>query len=366
MTANDTINLLPPDEKAEAEKLLERSRSNNTPKDLEYTQPSNGFGVGSDNFANSTVKNIAVNSPVASVSPKNNSASMPEDMDIDGGLSVPEVKVSYNPVSPAVSVAVADPIPVSARPVFTSAPAAPTTPVNNPVSASILDSATPLSFNSPAQNSGNFNVPVNEVMKNLVAEKNNINSNSLSLQAELQSGPREHPLVKVVVWLTLTVVVCGACGGSLLWKLSGLKKNNLNLENQIKNTESSIAQMGEVKTKIQALENKVNRAQELLKKHIYPTNILAYLENYTLAGTAYAGLSIENGKDLSLKTTTASYESAARQVKLLQMAADFSKEVKISEIKMGNSKDGSRAGFNLTLTLADQVFQFKEKINRPQ
>jgi len=345
MTANDTINLLPPEEKAQAEKILGKSRGNDKLGDFEYNQPLASPATG-DNFTNPVVKNtVAVPAPASSspIQPAP-ARSILEDMDIDSSAVAATI-------APAVELPTPPPPPPPPAPVWTS-PAVPTPP--------------PPPVPTPISNNNGFNIPISEPVNNPFENKNEALPVSLLPQSDQKAAVRGRSMAGMIIWLVLCLIIVGGYGATLMWRLNNLKQINQGIDNQIKETEKNIAAMGEVKTKVQALQNKVTRAQELLTKHSYPTNLITYLEYYTLSGTAYSGLSINTGKDLALKTTAASYESAARQVKLLQIAKDFSQEVKISEIKMSKTKDGERAGFNLTLILADNVFQFKEKITRPQ
>lgn len=111
------------------------------------------------------------------------------------------------------------------------------------------------------------------------------------------------------------------------------------------------------------LAGRITSIASLRKNKLAWSNFFELLEKYTLDGVYYNNLSMDTSGSFLLPGVADSYETAAKQLALLNNASDFVKDAKISNIQIfSDGKTGSSGiSFQLRLVLADHVFSLKAK-----
>jgi len=98
---------------------------------------------------------------------------------------------------------------------------------------------------------------------------------------------------------------------------------------------------------------------DLFNKHIYWSNLFELIEKYTLEDVYFGGFTAGSSGGLSLNASGKSYDSAARQLKLLQSeeAKEFVKSASINSV----ISSGDSVQFNVNLVLNDKLFFYDFK-----
>jgi Tfp pilus assembly protein PilN len=110
---------------------------------------------------------------------------------------------------------------------------------------------------------------------------------------------------------------------------------------EIAKVEAKILDFTELNKDISNLGQEIKLVQDALNRHIYWTNFFALLEEYTVSDVYYSGLAVGTNGGLTLSATTKSYDSVAKQLKVLNSneAKEF---VNIASITSASNKIASK------------------------
>ncbi|RJQ35408.1 hypothetical protein C4566_00610 [Candidatus Parcubacteria bacterium] len=164
----------------------------------------------------------------------------------------------------------------------------------------------------------------------------------------------------ILLSLIGSVVIVGIFYGSLFIQERNIKANQANRDRQISDLEVEILKFEAFNQTIDVLGKNIKMTHEALNKHIHWINFFELLEKYTVSDVYYHGFAAGNDGALTLSATGGSYDSVAKQLKLLQQdeAKEFVQSVAISGAQMG----GSGVEFSMVLVLNPDIFYYQEDI----
>lgn len=128
---------------------------------------------------------------------------------------------------------------------------------------------------------------------------------------------------------------------------------------QITGIEREIQEFKTINDEINVLGKDIYLINNLLNKHLYWTNFFELLEKYTVAEVHYKGLIAGNNGSMTLEAVGNSFDSVARQLKVLQSedAKEFVSSVNISSASL--SEDG--VSFSINLILNTNLFYYSNQ-----
>lgn len=125
-------------------------------------------------------------------------------------------------------------------------------------------------------------------------------------------------------------------------ELKSIKEENANFYNLLKD--------------ISHLERNVSYAEKLFKKHPHFTNLLSFLEKYTLPEVYYQDLSVDLSGKITLPAVAKNLSSMVKQLVVFQ-SIDEVEEVKFSGFNFLEEREGERpVSFQIQLILKDKIF----------
>jgi Tfp pilus assembly protein PilN len=127
-------------------------------------------------------------------------------------------------------------------------------------------------------------------------------------------------------------------------------------EQQISDLEQQILGYRSLNDEIKNLGEDIKLVYSVLSKHIYWTDFFVKLEKYTVAEVYYKGFSGGNSGALTLEAVGQSYDSVARQLKLLQQpeAAEFVSSASILSAQAGEGG----VDFQINIVLNPNLFYY--------
>lgn len=169
------------------------------------------------------------------------------------------------------------------------------------------------------------------------------------------------------LFIVLLLGVLGAAWGALAWFQIGTFTNMQEIKNEISNSESEIHQYKTQSSEIIKLRERYDIVKILLKDHVYWTKFFTALEDSTIPDVYYTSFSVKSDKGarITLNARARNVEAVAEQLRVLQAADSFVKEVRINGFsqlsnaqKRGTfSPEGEDiVSFDITMTLKDDVF----------
>lgn len=170
-------------------------------------------------------------------------------------------------------------------------------------------------------------------------------------------------LVHVAIAVLVPIAILLGAYGVIFWGQTQLavsmKQRNTTLDSKTK-------EIGDYESRLKKnndLASRITSIVSLRKNKLAWSNFFELLEKYTLDGVYYNNLSMDTSGSFLLPGVADSYETAAKQLALLNNASDFVKDAKISNIQISSdSKTGSSGiSFQLRLVLTDHVFSLKAK-----
>ncbi len=156
-----------------------------------------------------------------------------------------------------------------------------------------------------------------------------------------------------------SVVILGLFYGVLYWQEQDIAHKQKIQQDKITEIEKNILNFTELNKNISDLGKEIKLVQETLNKHIYWTNFFSLLEKYTLPDVSYQGLSAGNNGALSLSATASSYDSVAKQLKILE---DSSAREFVSSVKINSARQEDNRGvtFGINLVLNPKLFYYSK------
>ncbi len=155
--------------------------------------------------------------------------------------------------------------------------------------------------------------------------------------------------------IVLSLLILGVIYGYTIFTEQRIIAEQNNKKAEIAKIEAKILNFTELNKNISTLGQEIQLIQDTLNKHIYWTNFFSLLEKYTVADVYYSGLAVGTNGGLTLDASTKSYDSVAKQLKVLNSdaAQEFVKEASIT----GANKDqDGNVSFQIVLTLNQNLF----------
>lgn len=159
----------------------------------------------------------------------------------------------------------------------------------------------------------------------------------------------------------LSLLILGVIYGYLVYDQQRIITKQNEQKQQIAEIEKSILDFSKLNKNISQMGEEIKLVQEALNKHIYWTKFFALLEKYTVKDVYYSGLSAGTNGGLTLSATTFSYDSVAKQLKVLNSleAMEFVLGASITSAKQ--DKDG-QVSFQIILILNPTLFYYSQNI----
>jgi len=192
-----------------------------------------------------------------------------------------------------------------------------------------------------------------------VPDVNLIPIDLLSKRTASQGREFAHVAIAVLVPVVILLGIYGVIFWGQAQLVVSMKQRNVMLDSKTK-------EVGDYESRLKKnndLAGRITSIVSLRKNKLAWSNFFELLEKYTLDGVYYNNLSMDTSGSFLLPGVADSYETAAKQLALLNNASDFVKDAKISNIQISSdSKTGSSGiSFQLRLVLADHVFSLKAK-----
>jgi len=164
----------------------------------------------------------------------------------------------------------------------------------------------------------------------------------------------------ILLSLVASVLIVGIFYGSLFIQERNIKINQQNRDRQISDLEVQILTFEDFNKTIETLGKDIKLTHEAINKHIHWLNFFGLLEKYTVSDVYYESFAAGNDGALTLNAIGNSYDSVAKQLKLLQQdeAKEFVQSVDISGAQMS----GGSVKFSMVLVLNPDLFYYKEDV----
>ena len=192
------------------------------------------------------------------------------------------------------------------------------------------------------------------------SEKNSLLSGIVDLipiAAKVRSWKQIGSLLAFGVVLSLAIL--GGLYGYLTLEQQKIIDSQNEQKQKITEIEKKILTFSELNKNISTLGQEIKLVQDVLNRHIYWTHFFSLLEKYTVNDVYYSGLAVGTNGGLTLNASTWSYDSVAKQLKVLnsEKAQEFVKEATITSAKQ--NKDGS-ISFQIILSLNQELFYYNQ------
>ena len=212
----------------------------------------------------------------------------------------------------------------------------------------------PLASQAKPDLSNKYHQPIANGGNRLLAEAGGVDL--IPTAAKVRSWRQINGLLLLAAISSILVIV--ALYGSLFVQQQTIIEKQKKQQQALAEIEKKILDFQDLNKNIQTLGQEINMIQDILSKHIYWTQFFALLEKYTLPEVRYNGLSAGNSGALTLAASADSYETLARQLKLLEQdaAKEFVADVEISSA----SQSLTGVNFNIILTLNNNLFYYLE------
>ncbi len=159
--------------------------------------------------------------------------------------------------------------------------------------------------------------------------------------------------------LILSLIILGGLYGYLVLDEQKIIGKQNEQKQQISEIEKNMLSFSELNKNISILGQEIRLVQDALNKHIYWTHFFSLLEKYTVSDVYYSGLAVGTNGGLTLNASTNSYDSVAKQLKVLnsEKAQEFVEEASITSAKQ--DKDGT-VSFQIILSLNQELFYYSQ------
>jgi len=173
---------------------------------------------------------------------------------------------------------------------------------------------------------------------------------------------KQFAILGVVIFCSLIIV--GFLYLGILQQERRFSEELKKIDFQVESLNKEIASYEEIKKDALKLREQLLAVKEILEKHICLTKFFNLLEKYTVEDVYYTDFTIGGENKVVLRARGKNFESAAQQMVAFKGVSHFIKEVKISSVsaETQTGKEGG-VGFNINLTLVDNIFKIIQKEN---
>ncbi len=177
----------------------------------------------------------------------------------------------------------------------------------------------------------------------------------IPIAARVRSGGQIMTLFSFAIILSLLIL--GAIYGYVAYDKQRIISEQNRQKAEIAKIEAKILDFTALNRDISILGQEIKLVQDTLNKHIYWTNFFALLEKYTVSDVYYSGLAVGTNGGLTLSATTKSYDSVAKQLKVLNSAEAKEFALAASITSASKSKDDN-VSFQITFILNPLLFYY--------
>ncbi|MFA6391838.1 MAG: hypothetical protein WCW66_03760 [Patescibacteria group bacterium] len=174
-------------------------------------------------------------------------------------------------------------------------------------------------------------------------------------------------LKQMGIGVGIVVVLVGLVYGYMMYRESKIEGDIEELTIQIDGIDQEIKSLGNVRNDAETLRNQIDSISKILDDHIYWSQLLAYLEKYTLPNVYYKSLSATQSGVVTLSASAIDLATLADQYIVFQNATDFVEKVtidsaisaatEVDDLNVQNSVD-----FNISLKVIPDIFFLKENL----
>lgn len=156
----------------------------------------------------------------------------------------------------------------------------------------------------------------------------------------------------------LSVFILGAIYVYVMYGEQRIVAEQNRQKEEIAKIEEKILDFTQLNKDINILGQEIKLVQDVLNRHIYWTNFFELLEKYTVSDVYYSGLAVGTNGGLTLNASTNSYDSVAKQLKVLngEKAKEFATEASITGAK--RDAEGT-VTFQVVLALNQSLFYYR-------
>lgn len=160
--------------------------------------------------------------------------------------------------------------------------------------------------------------------------------------------------------IVLSVFILGTIYVYVMYEEQRIVAEQNKQKEEIAKIEEKILDFTQLNKDINALGQEIKLVQDTLSKHIYWTNFFELLEKYTVSDVYYSGLAVGTNGGLTLSASTKSYDSVAKQLKVLstEKAQEFASDASITGAK--RDEDGT-VTFQVILSLNESLFYYRSE-----
>ncbi|MDQ5938512.1 MAG: hypothetical protein QG642_202 [Patescibacteria group bacterium] len=155
--------------------------------------------------------------------------------------------------------------------------------------------------------------------------------------------------------LILSFVILGSIYGYVMFEKQRIITEQNRQKAEIAKIEAKILDFTALNKDISNLGQEIKLVQDALNRHVYWTNFFALLEKYTVSDVYYSGLAVGTNGGLTLSATTKSYDSVAKQLKVLN-SAEAKEFVQAASIMSASRAKEQDVSFQIIITLNSDLF----------
>lgn len=176
----------------------------------------------------------------------------------------------------------------------------------------------------------------------------------MAIEIETKTRERKSSLVKYTLYISVALLIILAASYAFLYYSIHKSKQELNsLQQQVKQQMSE--EDKKMQQRITEAQKKLERSEPVIKSHRSVYNFFTTLESVTHPQVMFNQMDlIAKTNKVRLKGTTEDFSTLGQQVKAFQQQQTI-KQVKVNSARV---EQGGRIGFDLTLVLHSNIFNF--------
>ncbi|MBI2415294.1 MAG: hypothetical protein HYV33_01375 [Candidatus Kerfeldbacteria bacterium] len=279
----------------------------------------------------------------------------------------PVLNINLTPTTVAAQPPIAPPPPPQPVPVPLAQPQAPLPPVTpppppaQPVAPQPSRPATS-SIHAPTQNGDVVHAQNVEHVKgettNPVRQASDVfNLNLLPTTAQRDHGPRAKATSLLKLALITSTVIGLLYTGMVGYESYYIIQTRSNVV-EIERFDHTIAQYTTLQSTIQQTDQTITNLGQIIDEHIYWTNILTLLEQYTLPNVSYTSFSGSVTGDINLQARTTDFKSVSQQVAAFRLAGTLVDDVTVTTATQETIADKVTEEADTNKTVDNQTVSF--------
>lgn len=160
--------------------------------------------------------------------------------------------------------------------------------------------------------------------------------------------------------LGVLIILVGSSYGYLLYKQSQISGKIEGVKKEIASVEQEIIGLESVRKEASSIKKKVDSINLILNSHIYWSQFLTLLEQYTLPKVYYTNLAGNVAGKVTLTAKAPDLKTLSNQYVIFQNAEDFVESVVIENaVTSAKEEGGESVDFSISLTIKPEIFYKK-------